>query len=133
MSSAGMFRSKPIWPVAQKTQPIAHPAWVEMQTVERGVRPGRGYCMRTVSTVEPPGEGEKRLGGLAVVARDLAKEGGRVERESSLAHALAQVSGELRDGVEGVEAAPVESLQDLVGAVGGVRRALRGFRRARWA
>ena len=26
---------EPAWPVAQKPQPIAHPAWVETHTVER--------------------------------------------------------------------------------------------------
>jgi hypothetical protein len=32
-------RRKPAWPVAQKGQPSAHPAWVEMHTVARAARP----------------------------------------------------------------------------------------------
>ena len=41
---------KPICPVAQKTQPIAHPAWVLMQAVTRPVK-----RINTVSIVRASG------------------------------------------------------------------------------
>ena len=36
ISSAERFRSTPLSPLAQKTQPIPQPTWVLMQTVRRG-------------------------------------------------------------------------------------------------
>jgi hypothetical protein len=38
-SPAESWRLKPNWPVAQKVQPIAQPAWVEMHTVARSLGP----------------------------------------------------------------------------------------------
>ena len=35
ISPAVRWRSKPAWPVAQKPQPIAQPAWLDTHTVER--------------------------------------------------------------------------------------------------
>ena len=40
ISEVVRLRVKPCWPVAQKTQPIAHPACVETHTVERPRVPG---------------------------------------------------------------------------------------------
>ena len=99
-SSAGMFRSKPIWPVAQKTQPMAQPACVETQTVERGRRPGRGVLHEDGLDRGATGQGEERLGGLAVSTDDFGQDGGNLEGEARLRHTLAERAGELRDGVE---------------------------------
>ena len=62
------LRSNPIWPVAQNTQPIAHPACVETHTVERGWPPSPGYCISTVSIERPVGQPQQQLRRLTVVA-----------------------------------------------------------------
>ena len=48
ISAADSWRRYPICPVAQKTQPIAHPAWLLTHAVARPV-----YRMRTASMSSP--------------------------------------------------------------------------------
>mmetsp|Transcript_22558 Transcript_22558/g.89588 ORF Transcript_22558/g.89588 Transcript_22558/m.89588 type:complete len:208 (-) Transcript_22558:166-789(-) len=49
ISVAVSWRRKPIWPVAQKTQPIAQPAWLDTQAVARP----SSYRMSTDSIAGP--------------------------------------------------------------------------------
>jgi hypothetical protein len=46
----------PAWPVAQKPQPIAQPAWLDTHTVARS-----GYSMSTVSMRAPPDSDHRNL------------------------------------------------------------------------
>ena len=50
ISPAVRLRSKPALPVAQKSQPIAHPAWEDRQPAARA---GSWSGIRTASTVRP--------------------------------------------------------------------------------
>ena len=56
ISPAVRLRASPAWPVAQKTQPIAQPACVLMQTVLRS-----SYSISTVSMVRPSGSRNSHL------------------------------------------------------------------------
>ena len=56
ISPADRWRRNPACPVAQNWQAMAHPAWVETQTVTRS-----GYAMSTVSTRLPPSSPHNHL------------------------------------------------------------------------
>ena len=102
-------RASPPAPVAQKAQPIAHPAWVEKHTVRRSP-----LGSPTVSTVAPSASPTRYL--RVPSADSWRSQTSRRRQRQPAREGLSQAGRQVRHLVEGADAPPVEPALDLLGA-----------------
>ena len=112
ISPASRLRAKPNWPVTQKTQPMAQPAWVETQIVLRPPSPGGrvhldGFDLLAVV------QAQQQLGGQAV---------DRLQAPDFLAadqlQAFAQGGWQVGHALRIEDAAAVDPVEELACAIG---------------
>ena len=109
ISPAVRFRTRPIFPVRQNAQAMAHPTWVEMQKVIDGVS-----GMNTDSICRPSARRSRNFS-VPSTERSRATSSGVVS-EKSAREALAELAREVRHRGDVGDAAAIDPAEDLAGA-----------------